>query len=310
MFKHHYSVKNYSKAYFEDYIQFCSKADIFNISQRETVFNLIAQKFKRPQYLPQENLFLALCDNHIVGFLEMTPELKIGRIILNGYIHPEHRRLGLATEMFGAAWDRVEDLDVNVIHVCLPEFQKPGRFLMKKLDFVPVRRFFKLEKEMSDVIEEEPPAAIELGNFQTGEEALLAEIQNRCFSGSWGFCPNSPAEIKYYLDWTGCPIGDIHSARLKKDKRIIGYCWAHLLKREIQARSKSRGRIHMFGVDPTYQGQGLGKALLFKGFRVLKDKGAGVVELTVDKENRFALGLYQSSGFKKVSTSIWYEKIL
>lgn len=307
---HPYSIKNFSKEYLEEYIRFCCETSAFGLNRKEFVTSFVTKTFKRPQYSPQKDLYLAVCDNQVVGFLDMIPELKIGRMILRAFIHPEHRRLGLATEMFDAAWERAEDLGAKVFHVCLTENQEAGDRLMERWDFVPVRRFFELKKELSDITAIKPPANIELGYFSSGEEALLAEIQNKCFAGSWGFCPNSPKEIAYYLEYTDCRLEDIHAARLEKDRKVVGYCWTHLLEKGNDDQSQTLARIHMFGVDPDYQGQGLGRALLSKGMHVLKEKGTRCVELTVDKYNRLALFLYKSSGFKKISTSTWYEKIL
>lgn len=307
---HPYSIKNFSKEYLEEYIRFCCETSAFGLNCREFVTSFVNKTFKRPQYSPQRNLYLAVCDNQVVGFLDMTPELKIGRMILRAFIHPEHRRLGLATEMFDAAWGRAEDLGVKVIHVCLTENQEAGDGLLERWNFVQVRRFFELKKELSDITAVNPPANIELGHFNSGEEALLAEIQNRCFEGSWGFCPNTPKEIAYYLEYTDCRLEDVHAARLEKDGKVVGYCWTHLLEIRDDDCSQTAARIHMFGVDPDYQGQGIGRALLSKGMHGLKEKGAKSVELTVDKHNRLALSLYQSSGFKNTSISTWYEKIL
>jgi mycothiol synthase len=66
----------------------------------------------------------------------------------------------------------------------------------------------------------------------------------------------------------------------------------------------------MLGVDPDYQGRGLGKRLLLAGLSYLKGKGLQVVELTVDRENKVACTLYKSVGFKLWTSSLWYEKRL
>jgi mycothiol synthase len=181
---------------------------------------------------------------------------------------------------------------------------------MERWGFEPVRSFLNLEKDQSDRAEAELPATVKLGCFSPGEEVLLAEIQNRTFAGTWGFCPNSPEEIKFYLDFTDCRLEDILMVRSKKENKVVGYCWPHLLERGGTNQCLIHGRIHMCGVDPAYQGQGLGKALLCRGLSDLVAKGVRSVEITVDRENRFALSLYKSLGFKKISTNTWFEKIV
>ena len=307
---HPYSIKNFAKSHLEEYVRFCCETSAWKPGRRESIEAFVMKIFKRPQFSPRKDLLLAFYENKIIGFLDMTSELKIGRIILRGFVHSGHRRLGLATQMFETAWRRAEYLDAKVIHICLPQGDGPGTALMERWEFVPARNFLELEVDLSERVEAEPPAAVELGCFSPGEEALLAEIQNRVFSGTWGFCPNSPDEIKYYLYLTDCRLEDIRRARSKEEDKAVGYCWAHVLETSSRNQTLPRGRIHMCGVDPEYQGRGLGRVLLCQGLSNLVSKGVRSVELSVDRENQFALSLYQSLGFKKISTTTWYEKIL
>jgi mycothiol synthase len=64
----------------------------------------------------------------------------------------------------------------------------------------------------------------------------------------------------------------------------------------------------MLGVDPDYRGRGIGRMALRAGLSYLKEKGVAVVELTVDSENPAAYSLYESSGFRVLTRSLYYEK--
>jgi len=97
---------------------------------------------------------------------------------------------------------------------------------------------------------------------------------------------------------------------LKNEGRIIGYCWPHLVASRSFSTSKLRGRIHMLGVDPNYQGRGIGRFMLLKGLNYLKAQGVRTVELTADSQNKAALSLYHSLGFRKAGVSLWFEKKL
>jgi mycothiol synthase len=66
----------------------------------------------------------------------------------------------------------------------------------------------------------------------------------------------------------------------------------------------------MLGVDPDYRGRGISKLALQAGLAYLKEKGIGTVELTVDSENRVAYSLYKSSGFRVLTRSLCYEKLV
>jgi mycothiol synthase len=95
---------------------------------------------------------------------------------------------------------------------------------------------------------------------------------------------------------------------LKDRAEVIGYFWAHPSVGSDPALKK--GRIHMFGITPDFQGRGLGKKLLRMGLEDMRNNEHRSVELTVDEENRPAFALYDSLRFKEKFTSIWYEKSL
>ena len=69
-------------------------------------------------------------------------------------------------------------------------------------------------------------------------------------------------------------------------------------------------RAHRERLQPDYRGRGIGKKTLLAGLHYLQSKGVRVVKLTVDSENKSALALYSSVGFKPQTVSLWYEKVI
>ena len=67
------------------------------------------------------------------------------------------------------------------------------------------------------------------------------------------------------------------------------------------------GRIYGFAVDPPLQGRGIGRDVLRRVCRQLREGGAGRVGLEVAVDNDHALGLYTSLGFARVTTEDYYE---
>ena len=64
--------------------------------------------------------------------------------------------------------------------------------------------------------------------------------------------------------------------------------------------------IHTIGVDPAYQGQGIGRELLD---RLLTIADGGTVFLEVRTDNEPAIGLYESVGFVKMGVRKRYYRI-
>jgi ribosomal protein S18 acetylase RimI-like enzyme len=67
------------------------------------------------------------------------------------------------------------------------------------------------------------------------------------------------------------------------------------------------GGVYGFAIDPAWQGRGLGKDVLRRVCRQLREEGAHQVHLEVAVGNDRALGLYTSIGFTPVSTEDYYR---
>ena len=64
--------------------------------------------------------------------------------------------------------------------------------------------------------------------------------------------------------------------------------------------------VHTIGVDPAYQGRGIGRRLLEE---LLKFADGGVVYLEVRTDNEPALGLYRSMGFDQIGLRQRYYRV-
>ena len=92
---------------------------------------------------------------------------------------------------------------------------------------------------------------------------------------------------------------------ISEGQKKVGYCWTM----DDPAR-KQKGYIRMMGVDPEYRGRGLGRAILVAGIEYLRKRGMTEIELSVDSKNSSAKRLYQSAGFKRKGTTLWYQRRL
>ncbi|MDP3879466.1 MAG: GNAT family N-acetyltransferase [Dehalococcoidales bacterium] len=304
-----YSIRNYQPGDFGKFVQLTIEAEKLEPAGRFISEQAIARRLGRPNYSPERDLFLASIKEKPVGYLDITSNLGIGRVIFDCWVHPEHRRQGISTQLLNRAFQRARELGAKVAHVNISQEDVAARSVLPRFGFECVRRFLELKLDMTKVpgVDTNPPD-ITYRHLQPGEEEILTQIQNRAFAGTWGYNPNTVEETKYFLESTGQFLEDV--ILLFDEGKVIGYCWTKTLGKGGRVSGKGKGRLFMLGVDPDYRGMGAGKLVLLVGLAHLKEEGLETVELTVDSENEVAVNLYQSVGFEIETRSFWYEKVI
>jgi mycothiol synthase len=304
-----YIIRNYRFEDFDRLVQLASQVEKIEQSCCGTSSQDVVEGLGRPNHFPEDNLFVAERAGSIVGYLDVMPELNIGRAIFSCLVHPEHRRRGFAKRLVERALHRAGELRVRIAHVNLPQDKAMAKRLFFGMGFRFVRRFLELRLDLSKArLPKIDQVAFPCRCLRAGEEGKLMAIQNRSFANTWGYSPNSIEDIMYL---TSLPNRSLEDIVLAWDAdRPVGYCWTKIEHGEEKAVGGGKGRIYMLGVDPDYRGKQGGRQVLVAGLSHLKSKGVGIVELTVDHENKVACGLYRSAGFEVWSSSLWYEKVL
>jgi mycothiol synthase len=120
------------------------------------------------------------------------------------------------------------------------------------------------------------------------EEAWL-EVNNRAFAGhpeqsAWTTADIERREREPWFDPDGFLLHEV-------DGRLAGFCWTKV------HRHPPMGEIYVIGVDPDYQGRGLGRALTVAGLDHMAARGLTLAMLYVEASNTAARSLYGSLGF-------------
>lgn len=304
-----YIIRNYQPEDLDKLVLLSIEAGKLELGGRVVSPQGIAEILGRPNCSPEQDLFIVEIAGSILGYIDVVPELSIGRVVLYCWVHPEHRRRGLATKLLSCATQRAKELGAKAAHVQIAEDNAVARGALTKLGFECVRRFLELRLDVDKVRRQDiDQAALECRPLQRGEEDKLTRIQNRSFTDTWGYNPNTVEEITYRTNQSDFSPEDVVLA--SDGDKVIGYCWTELTGGEEAATGERKGRIFMIGADPDYRGRGVGKRVLLAGLAHLKSKGIRVVELTVDSENKAACALYRSVGFEVGTSSLWYQKLL
>lgn len=297
-----YLLRNYRTSDFDNLLKLYREAEISDPGGAYPAPAELQERLERPRFNAQEDLFVAEERGKIVAFIEMAREKDIKRLILSCLVHPLHRGTGLASMLSDAVFNRAKDLEVQHIHVQVARDNQAAQKMLRRLGFYHVRTFLELRAKANWILSAYPAGMGEgyyLRNLQHGEEELLAHLQNSCFTGSWGFNPNTPEDIYYATSLQNSSLHDV--VAIFREKEAVAYCWV------MAEPEGARGKIHMLGVLPGHRGKGIASRVLRAGVSLLSQRGKKVVELTSDGNNVPARRLYFSVGFRTWSETLWYE---
>ena len=296
-------IRNFRPADLASYVRLMAEIDEADRLGKATSVEHTRERLGQPGYYPGEDLFLAEMDGLLVGYAEIVRELEIGRVIIDGAVHPAHRGRGLGGRLLGAAVDQSRKLGADVVQIPIAQGMTASRSFIENKGFVPVRRHWQMSLTRYGGAALQVARGFELCHFVPGDEEGLCALQNLAFAGSWGFHPNTAEEIRYMVNTSCChPEGIL---LITENRRMIAYCWT--MDDPVE---KEKGYIRMMGVDPDCRGRGLGRAILLAGIEFLMVRGMGEIELSVDSRNTAAKRLYESAGFKRKGTTLWYQRKL
>ncbi|MAG14514.1 MAG: hypothetical protein CL874_01340 [Dehalococcoidales bacterium] len=304
-----YIIRNYRPLDLTDYAHLKIAAVKLHPGGGDYSLEDIKENMGRPNYSPERDLFVIETAREIAGFIDITPELKIGCVVLDCLVLPDYRRHGLSRELLEYALYRARELKAKIARVNIGQDNTSARKVLPRLGFRMVRRFLELRRQIDDI---GPPEVTQntfiCRHLSHGETETLTHLQNRCFTGYWGYNPNTAEEIAYYIKMSHGSPEDVILVRAAD--KPVGYCWTTVNREVETAKGKRKGCIYMLGTDPDYRGLGIGRIALLSGLAYLKRKGRRIVKITVDSENETARALYKSVDFKKWSSSLWYEKAI
>jgi mycothiol synthase len=86
--------------------------------------------------------------------------------------------------------------------------------------------------------------------------------------------------------------------------------WTKVVPAEDPAVSATAGEVYVVGVDPAYQGRGLGRTVTILGLAHLRQKGLTEAMLYVDADNQAAIATYSRLDFDRCAVDIMYSRIV
>lgn len=221
----------------------------------------------------------------LLGFLGLyafgAPTVEIA-----GMVDPRGRRRGIAAELLDAALPLCRERGYTKVLLVIPRGSDGGR------EFALSRGAVLEHSEHALVLRGAPsegPTDPEL-TLRTATAADVPEL-SRLLAAAFGIPPRNFAQ------------------RLATDsaRTMVAEREGSVLGTVRVTREDGGGGIYGFAVDPARQGHGIGRDVLRRVCRELRDEGVERIGLEVAVENDRALGLYTSLGFVQTTTEDYYE---
>jgi mycothiol synthase len=154
--------------------------------------------------------------------------------------------------------------------------------------------YFQMPDAVQQLITQREAEGFTFGTVQDGDLYALIQFANQAFNPDWG------RAIREGL-LQGLPTERILVA--KKDDHIVGFCL-------YGGYEGIPERFGPFGVDPTYQGKGLGKILLYQCLRLMRREGLHGAWFLWTGEKTAAGHLYKKVDFQVTRQFHVLKKIL
>jgi ribosomal protein S18 acetylase RimI-like enzyme len=229
--------------------------------------------------------FLAYEEGRLIGFMSMTPGSEPE---VTGMVHPRHRRSGVGHMLLAAVQAECRRRGRQSLLLVCEEVSTSGRAFVEAAGARYRFSEYRMELDPAAIPAPVPaPDPIQLRRAGPDDtEALVRltaaafgdpeeEVRPRIFH--WLRQP----EQRFYLgERRGDPVGSLRCHRFPGESRVF---------------------IHTFGVRPDCQGRGCGRQILAGTLHELQAEGWRHVMIEVATDNRRALSLYHSCGFREVS---------
>lgn len=140
----------------------------------------------------------------------------------------------------------------------------------------------------------EPSGPVRFGALMPADAKRCAELEALLFDGDdpWPAVAFERELAVKHNHYVGARTADT----------LVGYAGISRLGR----KPPFEFEVHTIGVDPLYQGHGIGRKLLDE---LLKFADGGVVYLEVRTDNEPAISLYRSTGFEQIGLRRRYYRV-
>lgn len=287
--------------------------------------------------------FLAYVGTHLAGYAHLERDVTGPESTAEVVVDPAHRRQGIGTALVKALRDALtephtEPLDdsamgaledspaprANILRIWAHGHLEAARAFALRDGFSIIRELWQMRRSLAsdssqDGVGSLPATSLPEGfrsrRFVVGrDEDAWLRLNARAFVDhpEQGRITRPDLDLRMAEPWF-----DANGLILIEDTRglapvLAASHWtkvvpSQVLPSEVSALRPSEGEVYVVGVDPAYQGLGLGLAVTVLGLVHLREQGLTEAMLYVDADNRAAVATYSRLGFVRCAVDVMYS---
>jgi mycothiol synthase len=257
--------------------------------------------------------FLAYAGTHLAGYAHLQGSLTGEAATAEVVVDPAHRRAGVGTALIHSLEAALEPHG-QTLRLWSHGHLEGARAFAHRDGYASVRELWQMRRSLRSEAGPLPTAELPEGfttrHFVVGrdEDAWLG-VNARAFVDH----PEQGRMTRDDLDRRiAQPWFDTRGFILIEDTRglapmLAASHWTKVALAQDPQTRPSQGEVYVVGVDPAYQGLGLGRAVTILGLAYLREQGLSEAMLYVDADNRAAVATYSRLGFTRSAVDVMYS---
>lgn len=274
---------------------------------------LVLNRLLPPRPIPWNSLdttWVIIPHQQPVGYACFLPLPGLPEMVsLDGWVAPSWRKQGLGGELLEFVAAQAKNRSFSSLTCPFSTLQEPAAQFLLHRQFTIEHEEWRMVRSLQQLPKAAFPADFHLSTYSPTVAAhLFQKLYTSIFSAHAWYQPYSLEELlpersssrsgeTYFLLHCQQPVGFVRVCPIRRFD-------TH------QAVWQDVDEIEPLGILPSYQGQGLGRALLLHCLQLLANRGVQAVELGVWADNEPAWRLYEAVGFDRAGTTTYLTRSL